>query len=273
VDQPIHIAFVASSEDGLAASHPRVLIVVDEGAQATIVESYLSQGDERYFTNAVTEVVARDGAVVRHCQIQDESQAGFHVATTSAQVGRDAHFSSFTVSTGGAVARSDLSVALAEAGGSCALDGLYLAGGTQHIDNHTAIDHAAPRCASRQLYKGVLGGRARAVFNGKVIVRPGAQKTDAQQTNRNLLLSDEATVDTKPQLEIFADDVKCTHGAAIGQLDEEAVFYLKSRGMDSEQARVMLTQGFAVEVISRLASESVRPPLEQLVLAKLRKGL
>jgi Fe-S cluster assembly protein SufD len=273
VEQPVHIVFVAASEDGLSASHPRVLIVADEGAQATIVESYVSEMGERSFTNAATEVVVGDGAVVRHCRIQNESDAAFHIATTSVHLGRDGYFSSFVLSAGGALARSDLNVTLGDTGGTCALDGLYLAGATQHVDNHTAIDHSAPYCGSRQLYKGVLGGRARAVFNGKVIVRPGAQKTDAQQTNRNLLLSNEATVDTKPQLEIFADDVKCTHGAAIGQLDEEAMFYLKSRGMDGAQARVILTQGFAVEVLGRLMSEAVRPPLEQLVLARLRKGL
>lgn len=271
VDDPIHIVFLATSEDGLSAYHPRILIVVDEGAQATILESYVSLPGARYFTNAVTELVVGDGAVVRHCKVQCESEAGFHIATMRVRLGRASSFSSFSLSMGGALARSDLNVVLAGEGAECTLDGLYLAGGTQHVDNHTAIDHASPHGTSRQLYKGVLEGRARAVFNGKVIVRPGSQKTDAQQTNRNLLLSDEATVDTKPQLEIFADDVKCTHGAAIGQLDDEAVFYLKSRGVGEEQARIILTQGFAIEVIGRVAAAALRAPLEQLVLTKLRK--
>ncbi len=272
VDDPIHIVFLATSEDGLSAYHPRILIVVDEGAQATILESYVSVPGARYFTNSVTELVVGNRAVVRHCRVQAESEAGFHVATMCVRLGRASSFSSFSLSTGAALARSDLNVVLAGEGADCTLDGLYLAGGTQHVDNHTTIDHAAPHGTSRQLYKGVLEGRARAVFNGKVIVRPGSQKTDAQQTNRNLLLSDEATVDTKPQLEIFADDVKCTHGAAIGQLDDEALFYLKSRGVGEEQARIMLTQGFAIEVIGRVASVAARAPLEQLVLSKLRKG-
>ena len=269
---PIHIVFLAAPEDELSAYHPRILIVADEGARATILESHVSLPGARHFTNTVTELMVGDGAAVRHCRVQCESEEAFHVATMQVRLGRASSFSSFSLSTGGALARDDLSVALAGEGAECALDGLYLAGGTQHVDNHTAIDHAAPHGTSRQLYKGVLEGRARAVFNGKVIVRPGAQKTDAQQTNRNLLLSNEATVDTKPQLEIFADDVKCTHGAAIGQLDEDAVFYLKSRGVGEEQARAILTQGFAIEVIGRAAAAPVRAPLEELVLAKLRKG-
>lgn len=270
--EPVYLTFVSTSEDELTASHPRVLVVLDAGAQATVVETYVGIAGQRYFTNAITEIVLGDGANVEHCKLVQESDRAFHVGTTQVHQARDSNLSSISITISGAIARNDLNVVLDGEGAGCSLYGLYVTGDGQHADNHTAIEHAKPHGTSRQIYKGILDGRSRAVFNGKVIVHKDAQKTDAQQTNRNLLLSGDAIVDTKPQLEIFADDVKCTHGAAIGQLDEEALFYLRSRAMSEQTARSLLTYAFASQVVERISVEPLREQLDEQLRSILRQG-
>jgi Fe-S cluster assembly protein SufD len=273
MEEPVHLIFVTAPNGAPLVSHPRNLIVAEEGSQAAVVESYVSLGDSPYFTNAVTEVVASAGAVVDLCKLQRESDQAYHVSTLQSHLSRSARFASHSISLGGALVRNDLNMVLEGEGIECVLNGLYLAQGTQHIDNHTFIDHAQPHCASREFYKGVLSGRSHGVFNGKILVRKDAQKTDAKQTNKNLLLSEEALVDTKPQLEIYADDVRCTHGATIGQLDEEALFYLRSRGVGHEDARSLLIHAFATDLISRIPVKPVRTGLECLLMTRLPVGI
>lgn len=272
VAEPIHLLFVATAPAAPVLAQPRVLVVIERGSEATLVESYVSVGEDSYFTNAVTEIVLGEGAILEHYKIEQESELAFHVGTTQVAQGRDSSFTSGSVSLGGKLARNNLGLRFTAPGASCTLNGLYVLHGRQHVDNHTLIDHAVPRCTSRQLYKGVLDGSARAVFNGRVIVREDAQHTDAHQTNKNLLLSEGAEVDTKPQLEIFADDVKCAHGAAVGQLGEDAVFYLRSRGLGEEAARTLLTYGFMSDVISRITIEPIRARLDRLLMARLREA-
>jgi Fe-S cluster assembly protein SufD len=273
MEEPIHLIFVTSPNGAPLISHPRNLIVAEEGSQVSVVESYVSLGDAAYLTNAVTEVVASDGAVVDLCKLQRESEQATHVATLQSHLSRSTRFASHSISLGGALVRNDVNMVLDAEGIECVLNGLYLAQETQHVDNHTFIDHAKPHCASREFYKGVLSGRSHGVFNGKILVRKDAQKTDAKQTNKNLLLSEEALVDTKPQLEIYADDVRCTHGATIGQLDEDALFYLRSRGVGREDARSLLIHAFATDLISRIPVKPVRTGLECLLMTRLPVGI
>jgi len=268
ITQPIEIKYTAQDADPALAVHPRVLIVVGADAHCTIVESYSGTG--KYFTNAVTEIVAGDRAVVDHYKIQRESIDAFHVATLAAQLGRSANFVSHSISLGGALVRNDVNVVLSE-GTEATINGLYIVNGTQHIDNHTSIDHAKPHGTSHEVYKGILDGRATAVFNGRIIVRPDAQKTDSKQTNKNLVLSDEAVIDTKPELQIWADDVRCTHGATIGQLDAESLFYLQSRGIGKEQARGLLTYAFAQDIVDRIKVPALKDPLEQILFEKFHE--
>ncbi len=272
VEPPVHLLFISTAKEP-AAAHPRVLIVAEQGAVATLIESYVSPGDDVYLTNAVTEVFAGRGSVITHYRLQDESERAFHIATTQVFQERESNYTSYAISLGGRIARHNLNVALGDEQTETTIDGLYLATGDQHIDNHTSIDHQKPRCNSRQLYKGILDGKARAVFNGKVFVREGALLTDAQQLNKNLLLSGDATVATKPQLEIFADDVKCSHGATVGQLEEDQIFYLASRGIEAERARALLTYGFAEDVIGKIKLQSVHQQFDKLVLNKLHQNL
>jgi Fe-S cluster assembly protein SufD len=239
-------------------SHPRLLAVIGGGSKVSIVETYAGPDGERYFTNAVTELVVGENASVDHYKRQYEGLQAFHIASMHARAARDAAITSHSLSLGGALVRNDVIAVLDGEGADCALNGLYLADGGRLVDNHTTIDHAKPHCGSREVYKGILAGRARGVFNGKIVVRPDAQKTDAKQTNRALLLSEDAQINTKPQLEIFANDVKCTHGAAVGQLDDEAVFYLRSRGLSEPDARRLLVRAFAGEVLSHMRLEAVR---------------
>jgi len=267
VEEPIRLVFFATAGDAPVISHPRSLVVVGPGSQATVVESYLGHG-AKYFTNAVTEIVAGDHSVVDHYKLQEEDERSFHVATLQVQLGRDANFSTHSISLGGGLVRNDINAVLAE-GTEATVNGLYLPSGSQHVDNHTVIEHAKPHGTSHELYKGILSGASAAVFNGKIIVRPGAQKTDARQTNKNLVLSEDATINTKPELQIHADDVRCTHGATIGQLDQEAVFYLQSRGIGKDQARDLLTYAFARDVIDRIKVEPLRVRLEKIVLERL----
>ncbi len=272
LDAPIHLLFISTAEEPLV-SHPRVLIVAGAGAVATVIESYVSLGDGVYFTNAVTEVVVREGANVTHYRLQQESERAFHVATTQVHQERASDYASYAFSLGARLARHDLNVALTGENVETTIDGLYVATGEQHTDSHTSLDHRKPRSVSNQLYKGILDARARAVFNGKIFVREGALLTDARQLNKNLLLSSEAHVDTKPQLEIFADDVKCAHGATVGQLEDEELFYLSARGITPERARALLTYGFAEDVIGRIKLRSAREYLDRVVLDKLHQSL
>jgi Fe-S cluster assembly protein SufD len=228
-------------------------------------------GTGRYFTNAVTEIVAGERAVVDHYKLQMESAPAYHVASMQVQLARDANFTSQSISLGGALTRNDITAVLSE-GTECTLNGFYLAGGTQHVDNHTAIDHAKPHGTSHELYKGILDGRSNAVFNGKILVRKDAQKTDAKQTNKNLVLSEDATINTKPELQIYADDVRCTHGATIGQIDAESLFYLQARGIGREEARSMLIVAFARDILDRIKIEPLRALVENEVVGRLTRG-
>lgn len=275
VEAPIHLLFLSAGQGEIpSVSFPRVLIFAAEGGEATIIESYASIEETAvYWTNAVVEIVLADNARLEHYKLQRESQHAFHTATTVAELGRSSSLNSTTITMGAALARHDIRIMLDHEGAECWVDGLYVVGTGQHADTHSLIDHRQPHCTSHQLYKGILDGKSRAVFNGKVFVREGAQKTDAMQTNRNLLLSDEARVDTKPQLEIFADDVKCAHGATVGQLEEEELFYLISRGLRPELARNLLTYGFAEEVINKIGIESIRTELDEAVLNRLHASL
>ena len=275
VDQPLHLLFVSVPGTGAAPmmSNVRTLIVAGDRSQVRIVESYAGLQGGAYFTNAVTEVFAGEGAVVDHYKVQQESLEAFHVASMHLHAGRNANVSSHSISLGGKIVRNDVAAVLDGDGAECTLNGLYLADGDRLVDNHTSIDHAKPHCPSHEVYKGILGGKARAVFNGKIIVRQDAQKTDAKQTNRALLLSDNASINTKPQLEIFADDVRCTHGAAIGQLDDDAIFYLRARGLTYVEARDMLIHAFAGEILDRVKVEPLRRALEGELFAQLAKDL
>jgi Fe-S cluster assembly protein SufD len=272
VETPIHFLFLSQANEPVA-SHPRVLVVADEGSIVTIIESYHSLNDHVYFTNAVAEVFAGRGSVITHYRVQEENVGAFHIATTQVFQEPDSNYSSSAISLGGEISRHDLNVVLSGEHIETTIDGLYVVDGKQHVDNHTTLDHLHPHCRSKQLYKGILDGRSRAVFNGKVFVREGAVLTDAHQLNKNLLLSSDATVNTKPQLEIFADDVKCAHGATVGQLEDEEIFYLASRGITPERARALLTYGFAEDVISKIKLKSVREKLDRKVLKKLHQSL
>jgi Fe-S cluster assembly protein SufD len=269
IDAPIHLLFVSSDSGAPAVSHPRTLVVVGENSQVRVIESYAGPDRGRYFTNPVTEVVVGAGAVCDHIRVQADGGEAFHIGSTQAAVGRQASYASHAVTFGGSISRCDIGVTLSGEGASCTLNGLYLASGEQVVDHHTTIDHARPHCTSHELYKGILGGRARAVFGGRIAVRPDAQKTDAKQTNKTLLLSDEAQIDTKPQLEILANDVKCTHGATVGQLSEDALFYLRTRGVGRDEARRMLIHAFAGDVLDRLPFEPARARLDALLAARL----
>ncbi len=270
---PIHLLFLSDSSSVQTVSFPRVLIVCEEGTKATVIESYASLQEDAYLTNAVVEIVLKDNARLEHYKVQRESLNAFHVATTTAELGRSSHFNSTTITLGAQLSRHDISITFNQEGAECSVDGLYIVGSGQHADTHSLIDHREPHCTSQQLYKGILDGKSRAVFNGRVFVREGAQQTNAMQTNRNLLLSNEARVDTKPQLEIFADDVKCAHGATVGQLEDEELFYLASRGLHPDIARNLLTYGFAEEVIEKIKIESIRAQLDAAVLNRLHARL
>ncbi len=271
LETPLQITFVADGEN--SANFPRLLVVAEENSSATIIENFVSTNGARYFTNAIAEIVVKDGARLEHYRLQRESNQAFHTATTSAELGRSSRYDTTSINFGAQLSRHDIAVVMDHEGAETSVDGLYMVGSDQHTDTHSVIDHKQPHCNSHQLYKGILDGNGRAVFNGKIFVREGAQKTDAMQTNKNLLLSDKARVDTKPQLEIFADDVKCAHGAAVGQIDPEELFYLETRGITPELGRNLLTYGFAEEVIAKIKIESIRSQLDETVLRQLRASL
>ncbi|MCH9036424.1 MAG: Fe-S cluster assembly protein SufD [Chloroflexi bacterium] len=270
LDATVHILFSASTGGEATVSYPRNLIILAEGSRASVMESYEGPGQGPYFTNAVTEVVLGPGARLDYYRLQGEGREAYHVSATRVEQGQDSRFTSFYMDLGGRLGRNDLKVSLGAEGGSCSLNGLYLIGDQQHIDNHTTVDHQSSFTPSRQLYKGILDGHSRAVFNGKIIARKGTHQVDAHQTNKNLLISEDSQVSTKPQLEIFADDLKCTHGATVGQLDEEALFYLNSRGIGQEAARLFLTYGFAQGVLSQIESDEIRRLFEGLTQERLQ---
>ncbi len=262
---PVHLIFVTSAE-GAVVAYPRNLIVLERGSKATIIESYI--GDGPSFTNAVTEAVVGENARLEHFKLQREGVEAFHIGTIQIHQARDSQASVFSLDVGAKLGRNDLNVDMEGEGSECALNGLFITSDGQHIDNHTSVDHAASFTRSRQLYKGILDGRSKAVFNGKVVARQGTRQIDSNQTNRNLLLAERAEVNTKPQLEIFADDLKCSHGATVGQLDDEAVFYLNSRGVSAEDARRFLVRGFAQEVVDTIEMQELRGLIEDVVAEK-----
>jgi Fe-S cluster assembly protein SufD len=268
VEEPIHVLFVQAGNGAPVMTHPRSLVVVEKGAQASVVESYAGIDGGVTFTNAVTEIVLEEEAVVSHLRLERERPQAIHVGHVEATLGRAAAFVQQSVSLGGGLVRQDTNALLDGEGADATLDGLYVLSGTQHADHHTLIDHARPHGTSRELYKGVLDGRARGVFDGTIVVRPDAQKTDARQVNRNLLLSGDALADSKPTLLIHADDVKCSHAATIGQLEEQALFYLRSRALSEETARSLLIRAFIVDVLGRIRIEPVRAGLECLLFTR-----
>ncbi len=272
VEQPVYIVYVTTTDTDAVMMAPRNLIVLEEGAQATIIEQYVALGDARYLTNVVTEAALGANSRLEQYRLQQESVKSYHIGGWHVRQARDSRFVSHTVDLGGLLARNDLHNVLGAEGAECEFNGLYVVDGRSHVDNHTCVDHAKPRGTSREFYKGVLDGMARAVFNGRVVVHPDAQQTDAQQMNNNLLLSRNAEVDTKPQLEIYADDVKCSHGATVGQLDADVLFYLRSRAVDEQAARDLLTYAFANDVLSRMKLTAIRLPLEQRLTTRLLHG-
>jgi Fe-S cluster assembly protein SufD len=270
VEQPIHLLFISTSAGSPAMTHPRNLIVVEDQGQASIIEDYISHGDETLaFSNAVTELVAGGGANVQHTMIEREHLKSFNFSTLRIHQARSANVASHSLLLGGAIVRNNVHPVLAGEGGECVINGLFIGAGHQHLDNYMLVEHASPHCASRQFYNGILDDHAHGVFHGRIVVHKDAQKTDAKQTNRNLLLADDAQIDTKPQLEIYADDVKCTHGATIGQIEENALFYLRSRGISEMEARRLLLEAFAGECIDRMKPGAARDYTESVVFERL----
>ncbi len=265
VGQPVQLLYLAASDRPGAAVHPRNLIVADGGSSLKVIETYASLTEAPHLTNAVTELALGPGAHVEHGKLQNENERAFHIATVQAVQGADSHWLSHSIATGARLARNQIQTLLNARGAEAVLNGLYLARGEQLTDHHTLIDHAQPHCQSHEFYYGILAGRSHGVFNGKILVRQDAQKTNAKQTNRNLVLSESALIDTKPQLEIFADDVKCTHGATVGQLNAEALFYLRSRGIGAALARRMLVRAFANDAVERVTLAPARERLEKLL--------
>ncbi len=267
-ETPIHILHVADASAAASAKFPRTLIVAERSAKATVLESFVGLADVTYFTNHVAEVVVGANATINHMKIQRESESATHVSTTEVHQARDSHYVNFSLAMGSKLSRTNVYTVLDGENCGATLNGLYLGKGAQHTDHQTRIEHAKPNCFSRELYKGVLDDASHAVFNGKVYVHPIAQKTDGKQSNHTLLLSPQARIDTKPQLEIFADDVKCTHGATVGRMDEAGLFYMKSRGVPAETARRLLTYAFAADVLETIENETVKLALEQLTLER-----
>jgi Fe-S cluster assembly protein SufD len=268
-ERPVHLLYCSTADGPPAVAHPRTLILAGARSQATVVETYAGASGTAYFTNAVSQAVVADGAILDHYTLQHEGSEAFHVATLAARQGRAARFSDHSVSLGAALHRRDVDAVFDGEGGECTLNGLFVAGGRQHMDNHTRLDHAVPRCSSRELYKGVLDGQARGVFHGTILVRKDAQKTDAVQTNKNLLLSAQALVQSTPALQILADDVKCKHGSTTGQLDPAALFYLRSRGIGEDAARALLTYAFASDVVARMKVEPIRAAVTAFLQSRL----
>jgi Fe-S cluster assembly protein SufD len=272
LDAPVALVFLADAAGGPAASHPRTLVVAGEGARATVEEVFIGEGGP-YLTNAVTEIVLGDGAQVEHLRLQLEAREAFHVSVVHAEEGAGARLAAHAFGLGGALSRAEIHARLAGEGAAVAANGLAMAAGAQVMDNFSWVEHAVPRCTTAETYKGILDGKSRGVFSGRVRVLPGAQKTVAYQMTSNLLLSDDAVVDAKPQLEIFADDVKCGHGGTVGQLDEEALFYLRSRGVPETEARSLLVWAFASEMVGLVESPALRARAKDAVAGYLPAGV
>jgi Fe-S cluster assembly protein SufD len=270
LQDPVYLLFIASGHG--TAIYPHNLIIVGEGAHATVIEHYFGMLEAHHFTDAITQIELAAGADLQHCKLLQEGNASIHVAGIHAEQAARSRFASQSFALGSRLARNDITSRLNGPKCQCDFDGLYLLDGKQHVDHHTRIDHLAPSCTSREYYRGILDGESHGVFNGKVIVHPNAAKTNAHQSNQNLLLSRQAEVDTKPQLEIFADDVRCTHGATVGQLDDDSLFYLRSRGVDADSARSLLLYGFANDIIGRVGEPKMRTRIEHLVLDRLPQG-
>ena len=269
VEDPIQFIYVSTAAHNGDTVQPRNLIVAEANSKVTVIESYISAGSASYFTNAVTELVAGENAALEHVKFQDEASDAFHMGTIAGNLGRTSRVSVHSFALGSKLSRNNIRTKLAGEGLECVLNGLYLTRGEQLADHHMIVEHAEPHCASHEYFNGILDDKSKGVFHGRILVRPVAQKTDAKQTNKNLLLSDDATADTKPQLEIYADDVKCTHGATVGQLNEESIFYLRSRGIGPETARRMLIHAFAGEIIERVKDNAVRETLDKVVWDRL----
>jgi Fe-S cluster assembly protein SufD len=269
LEQPVHLLFISTANDPGATSQARNLFIADDNSQATVLESYASTADSVYFTNVVTEVVAGDHTVLEHVKVQDESLLAYHIAALHAKLGRASNFASHSFALGAKLSRNNIRTHLAGEGLEAILNGLYLTRDEQLADHHMIVEHAQPNCASHEYFNGILDDKSKGVFHGRIYVHPVAQKTDAKQTNKNLLLSEHATADTKPQLEIYADDVKCTHGATVGQLNDESIFYLRSRGLAPDTARRMLIHAFAGEIIERIKHEGAREELDRVVWDRL----
>lgn len=270
LEVPVHLLFVSTEEEEPSVAYPRILIVAEPNSRVAVIESYVGLAQGRHFTNAVVEIAVGAGAQVDHYRLLQESEAAFHIGTTRVIQGKDSTFRTTSFSRGATIARNDLHVALNEPGGTCLVAGLYVTSGTQHIDNHINIDHLKPHQYSREYFKGILDGRSKAVFSGRVVVHRGAVKTDARQDDKNLLLSEGAEVDSKPSLEIWEGDVKCGHGATAGQIDAETLFYMRTRGLDHETASKLLIQGFALEIIEKVQVEALRSYLDGLLLSFLQ---
>jgi len=271
VEDPIHIIFYTKASDKKVLTQPRNLFVAGNNSQVTIIEHYVSDKEDVYFTNAVTEIVTDENAIVDHTKLQEESSKAFHIARMEVDQERSSNFASHLISLGAEISRNDFNARFNDEGSECMLNGLFMINNEQLFDAHTMIDHAKPHCNSYEHYKGILQDKARGVFNGKVMVRPDAQKTNAFQENNTILLSDDAVMNTKPQLEIFADDVKCSHGATIGKLNDEAKFYLKSRGIGEESATAILIHAFASDVITTIKIPALRDYLEEIITKRFNE--
>jgi Fe-S cluster assembly protein SufD len=269
VAEPVQLIYISSAKENGEVILPRNLVIAEANSKLTVVESYLSTGNTAYFTNAVTEILAGDNAKVEHVKLQDESVAAYHIATIAGEFGRTSNVTVHSFALGAKLSRTNIRTKLAGEGLECILNGLYLTKDEQLADHHMIVEHAQPHCASHEYFNGILDDKSKGVFHGRIYVHPIAQKTDAKQTNKNLLLSDDASADTKPQLEIYADDVKCTHGATIGQLNDESIFYLRARGIGSDMARQMLIHAFAGEIIERIKCEAARAVIDKLVWDRL----
>lgn len=271
IEYPLHLVYI-SLEKGMPGAHyPRNLIIAEKGSAVTVIEDYIGNDKAAYLNNPVTEIVVDDGARVDHYKLQRESEEAFHIASIQVSQGMESHFASHSVTFGGQLTRNNIHSYLTGPDASCTFNGLFMIDGTRHVDNHTLIHHSAPACRSWELYHGILDDSARGVFNGKIYVRPEAQKTDSQQTNRSLMLSNDSRMDAKPQLEIFADDVKCSHGATVGRIDSDALYYLRSRGVSEPDARKMLTLAFGRQVTNRFELEPLRKTVERLLASRLEE--
>ena len=273
LEEPIFLLFVSTSQEQDTVSYPRVLILAGKDSKATIIESYESLYDNRYLTNSVTEMVVGEGSTVKYNKIQRQSKEAFHITNTQVVLARDSSFSSMNIDIGGGLVRNNLNLLMGDEGCDCTLNGLYMLNGSQHVDNQVIIDHAKHYTTSRELYKGILDGKSRSVFHGSIIVREGAKKVDARQEDKNLLLSPHAEADTKPAFWIYCGDVKCSHGAACGQIDENALFYLRSRGVGEQRARTLLTRGFVTEIINSIDNDLFRNQMDELVQTTLDSWL